>query len=128
MLDHCIGCVPVLDKKGEIVGIITESDFTARDKGIPFSTFRAPQVFGQWMDESSINRIYNAARSMKAKEIMRRNVVTVVEDDSVALVLDRMLRHNITRIPVIRERNPVGIVARHDILRLMAKGEALGQP
>lgn len=125
MLEHCIGCMPVVNERGEISGIITESDFTAKEKGVPFSTFRAPQLFGQWMDEESIGRIYSAARTMTAQEIMRRNVVTVTEDDSIAAVLDRMLRHNITRIPVVRDRTPVGIVARHDLLKLMAQSKEI---
>ncbi|HSE97069.1 MAG TPA: CBS domain-containing protein [Blastocatellia bacterium] len=125
MLEKCIGCLPVVDERGEISGIITESDFTAKEKGIPFSTFRAPQLFGQWMDEEGIERIYSAARKMTAREIMRRNVVTVSEDDSVAAVLDRMLRHNITRIPVVRDKTPVGMVARHDLLKLMAHSKEM---
>jgi CBS domain-containing protein len=125
MLEHSIGCLPVVNEQGELSGIITESDFTAKEKGIPFSTFRAPQVFGKWVDECSIERIYSAARTMTAREIMRRDVITVTEDDSVAVVLDRMLRHNITRIPVMRDRVPVGMVARHDLLKLMAQNKEL---
>ena len=125
MLEHRIGCVPVVNEEGEITGIITESDFTAKRRGVPFSTFSAPQLFGQWMDEQSIDRLYNAARTMTAGEIMRREPVTLTEDDSLAVVLDRMLRHNITRIPVVRNRVPVGIVTRHDLLRLVAQNQKL---
>ena len=125
MLEHGIGCLPVVDERGEISGIITESDFMAKEKGIPFSTFCAPQLFGRWVDEESIERIYTAARKMTAQEIMRRKVVTVTEGDSVAAVLDRMLRHNITRIPVVRNQTPVGMVARHDLLKLMAQSKEI---
>ena len=43
MLDRGIGGVPVTNIAGELIGIITESDFTAREKCLPFSLFRFPQ-------------------------------------------------------------------------------------
>jgi CBS domain-containing protein len=119
MLDHEIGGVPVVNDQGMLRGIITESDFAAKEKGFPFSTFRAPQVLGHWMSEEDVERIYEAARQMKAREIMTRRVVTLTEDDSVNEAVELMLRHNINRIPVVRDGVVVGIVARHDLLRLM---------
>lgn len=119
MLERHIGCVPVVNDRGEICGIVTESDFTAKQRGIPFSTFRAPKILGQWMPKKGIERIYEAARTMTAREIMTARVVTMTEEQSVEEVVECMLRHNIHRIPVVRNAVPVGIVARHDILKLM---------
>ena len=76
MLERHIRCVPVVNDRGEICGIVTESDFTAKQRGIPFSTFRAPQILGQWMPKQGIERIYEAARTMTAREIMTARVVT----------------------------------------------------
>lgn len=107
------------ERHHKLVGIITESDFTAKEKGLPFSTFRAPAVLGEWLSDSGIERIYQAARSRKAKEIMSRAVVTVSEDDAVEKAVELMMQHDINRIPVVRDGVVVGIVARHDVLRLM---------
>ena len=121
MLKHKIGGVPVVGERGEVVGIVTETDFTVRERGFPFSTFRAPQVFGQWLPKEGVERIYDAARSTTAKEIMTRRVKTITEDESVEEVLELMLRHDVNRIPVIKPgKVPVGIVARHDLLRMMS--------
>lgn len=122
MLERRIGCLPVVNDRGELCGIVTESDFTAKERGIPFSTFRAPQILGQWMTKEGIERIYGAARTMTAREIMTIRVITVTEEQSVEEVVQHMLRHRIHRIPVVRGAAPVGIVARHDILKLMAQG------
>jgi CBS domain-containing protein len=119
MLDHKIGCVPVVNDQGTLCGIITESDFAAKEKGLPFSTFYAPQVLGQWMPAEGVERIYEAARRMKAGEIMTNHVITLTEDDSINKAVELMLRHNINRIPVMRDGVVVGIVARHDLLRLL---------
>ena len=72
------------------------------------------------MTKEGIERVYEAARTMTAREIMTARVLTVSDDQSVEEVVECMLRHNIHRVPVVRDRVPVGIVARHDILKLMA--------
>lgn len=121
MLEHRIGCVPVVNNKGKLSGIITESSFAAQKKSIPFSTFRAPQVLGQWLSSDGVERIYEAARQMTAREIMRQPVITVTEQQSMDEVVALMLRHDINRIPVVRDGVPVGMIARHDLLRMLVK-------
>ncbi|QQS31691.1 MAG: CBS domain-containing protein [Acidobacteriota bacterium] len=120
MLDKGIGCVPVVDADGIIAGIVTEASFAAKSKGIPFSTFRAPQLLGRWLSDTSVANIYAEARQTPVSEIMVKNVVTIEEDESVNRAVELMLEHDINRIPVVRDGKPVGIVARHDLLRLMA--------
>ncbi len=119
MLAHKIGCVPVVNAQGKLSGIITESDFVAKEKGVPFSTFHAPQVLGQWLGEQNLENIYRAARARKAKEIMSPLTVTVGEEEPIEAVIKLMLQHDINRIPVVRDNVPVGMVARHDFLQLM---------
>lgn len=118
MLDNGIGCVPVLDGHGKIVGIITHTDFTAKEKGMPFSVFRAPQLLGRWLKEGA-EEIYEAAQTMTAKDIMTKNPVTLVEDDLVKTLLEKLMRHKITHIPIVRDGIPIGIVARQDLLKMM---------
>jgi CBS domain-containing protein len=123
MLEHRIGCVPVVNGKGKLSGIVTESSFAAQEKSIPFSTFRAPQVLGQWLSSNGVERIYAAAREMTAREIMRQPVITVTEDQSMDDVVALMLRHDINRIPVMRDGVPIGMVARHDLLRMLVTNQ-----
>lgn len=123
MLDHRIGGVPVINEAGDLTGIVTESDFTAKEKCVPFSMFRAPQLFGTWLGNDA-EGLYEGARNIPAREIMSTNVVTVKENDSIEAVLNLILKHDINRIPVVRDRKPVGIVARHDLLRVMKVNEA----
>ncbi|HUX11108.1 MAG TPA: CBS domain-containing protein, partial [Terriglobia bacterium] len=72
MLDRNVGGLPVVDGRGELCGIVTESDFVAREKGIPFSLYRFPQMFGEWMPHEHVERIYEAARRRAVREIMSR--------------------------------------------------------
>jgi CBS domain-containing protein len=119
MLDRRIGCLPVVDPQGRLAGIITESDFTGTERCIPFSTFRAPRLFGQWVSAQELERMYAEARKILASEIMTRDVVTVTEADPVREAIVRMLHRDVNRIPVVRGGVPVGIVARHDLLKMM---------
>ena len=121
MLDNGIGCLPVIDEGGTIVGVITESSFSAKSKGFPFSTYRAPQVLGKWLSQDGIQKIFDAARDMPVGEFMAAPPITIDEEDTVDRAVKLMLDHDINRVPVIRDNKPVGMIARHDLLRLMAK-------
>ena len=121
MLDQNIGGLPVVDGSGNLCGIVTESDFVAKEKGIPFSIYRFPQMFGEWMPHEHVERIYESARRRSVREIMSRDVTTVTEVDTIETVLEKMLKGGLHRLPVVRERKPVGMVTRRDVLRIMLK-------
>lgn len=122
MLDHRIGCVPVVDDAGGLCGIVTESDFAAKERGIPFSTLLLPQVFNQWMPPEGVERIYQAARTTTAGDIMNADPATVSEESTIDEVVRLMLEHDVNHLPVVLDGRPVGMVSRHDLLRLMASG------
>jgi CBS domain-containing protein len=121
MLDNPIGCVPVVDVEGKLVGIVTETDFTAKEHGVPFSTSDAPQLLGKWMPNEGIEEIYITARKMTAKEIMTSPVITLTEDDPIEEAVKKLLSYDINRIPVVRDGIPIAIVSQHDLLKLMIR-------
>jgi len=120
MLEKGIGGVPVVNEWGRLIGIVTESDFTATEKCLPFSMFRAPQLFGTWLGNDA-EQMYEGARNIPVREIMNTSVITVTESEPVEAVLDLILEHDINRIPVVKDQKPVGIVARRDLLRIMQR-------
>lgn len=124
LLAYRMGALPVVAADGTLVGIVTEADFTGNERGVPFSAFLVPQVFGQWIDQSGIERIHQAARTRRVGEIMHRPVVTATEDESVSSLVERIVRQHLTRLPVVRDGQVVGMVTRHDLLRLMAEAAA----
>jgi CBS domain-containing protein len=119
MLDRDIGCVPVVNDEGILTGIVTESDFAAKEKYIPFSRFSAPKVLGHWLPLDGIEGIYEAARNHQVREIMTSPVMSLEEDDSVEEAVELMLEKNTNQIPVVRNGKPVGMIARRDLLRLL---------
>lgn len=122
ILENNIGGVPVVNSAGLISGIITESDFGAKERAVPFSTFRSKQVLGDWLSGNQIEKIYEAARHRKAKEIMTKRVAVLVETDPVEKAAELLLKYDINRLPVVRGSLPVGIVSRRDLLKVMLGG------
>lgn len=121
MLDNHIGGIPVVDDDGKLIGMVTESDFSAKEHGIPFSRVFAPQLFGKWMSKEGIEKAYDAARNITVDKVMSSPVITVGSDDTVAEAVRKMLEQRIHRVVVSDDGTPVGIVSRHDLLKLVVK-------
>jgi CBS domain-containing protein len=50
---------------------------------------------------------------------MRKNIVTIDEDDNEVLASDLLIRNKIQRLPVLRDGKLVGIVTLTDICRVL---------
>jgi len=122
MQEHDIGAVVVVDDAGRMCGLITESDFTGIGRCVPFSLELALIVFGaRAATPAELERIYAMARKLRAREFMTETVHTAEESEDMGAVVHRMLEHKLKHVPVVRDGTPVGMVARHDLLKLLAK-------
>ena len=119
MLKHNIGCVPIVNEKKELLGIVTETDFMPKQKDLPFSSFRLPRWFGEWMTPEHMEEHYKKASKLSAGDLMTPYVHTLEEDELVSSAVNRMLEQDIKHIPIVRAKKLVGIVTRHDILQLL---------
>jgi CBS domain-containing protein len=122
MVECRIGCVPVIDEKSQLRGIITQTDFAASEHGVPFSMEAVLQMFSRPLSGEETKRVREDARKSKAKEIMITEVITATEETPVEEMARAMLRYDIDHIPVVREGMPIGLVVRHDFLRMIAVG------
>jgi CBS domain-containing protein len=119
MLHHRIGSVPVVDDRGTICGIVTDSDFVPKEYRAPFEVKGWAYVFGFQVLGNRLQHIFEDARTRTAGEIMSYPVITVPEDAEVDAVVNKMLAYQVHHIPVVRDGVPVGMVARHDLLLMM---------
>lgn len=71
------------------------------------------------MGKSGVEQMYQQARAILAADTMTRDVITVQENATIEEVLELMLRYDVNRIPVLRDKVLIGIVARYDLLKLM---------
>lgn len=97
--------LPVLDKHGKLVGIVTELDLL-RASPSPATTL-------------SIYEIPYLLSKIKMREIMTREVITVTEDTPIEEAARIMADHKIGGLPVMRDNKLVGIITETDIFKLM---------
>jgi CBS domain-containing protein len=117
MLQNRISGLPVVDGKGELVGMVTEGDFLRRGEiGTQRQRARWLEFLigpGRLADE------YVRARGRKVEDVMTREPVTVTEDTPLDEVVRLMERHRIKRLPVVRGDQLVGIVTRANIMHAL---------
>jgi CBS domain-containing protein len=119
MLQHKISGLPVIDAKGELVGIVTEGDFLRRtETGTEVQRTRWLQLLagtGRLAEE------YVRSHGRKVAEVMTTDVAAVSEDTELSAIVSIMEKRRIKRVPVVRDRKVVGIVTRADLLRGFAR-------
>lgn len=120
MLEHDLRGIPVVNDLGRICGFLSVSDFATKDKYFVFGRMHVPQLFGNFIPSEGVEKLYEQARANPVTDIMTRTVVTVTEDDTVEKVLELMLYRDLNRIPVVRDEVPIGIIARYDLLKMVA--------
>ncbi len=126
MLDREVGSLVVVDESGQAVGIITDSDFSAKPAHIPFSTFRSRKLLGEWLGEENAEDIYDEARSRSVEEVMSSPLHSVELSSTVDRILETMLERDVKHVPILDEGGrPVGMVARHDLLKMVASSRGL---
>ena len=86
------GSLPVVESHGTLVGIVSEYDLL--------------QAMIEGRD----------LRKILATEIMSAHPVSVTEDQTLAQVAELFQDRYITRVPVVRNKKLVGILARRDLL------------
>lgn len=118
MVRHDVSCLVVVDRGGEIVGILTHSDFALHRKFMPLGD-NLYRILGTWADPGSLEQVTHSVRNRALGDVMARDVVVVTEDADVSEVVDTMLRRRVNRLPVVRGKELVGIITRHDLLKIM---------
>ena len=118
MLERNIGGLPVTAADRRLAGILTESDFSANPRPVPFSLLRLPSVLGHWLGPT-VERVYQEARNVAARDVMSTRVITIGDDDTIEEAVRRLYEHNVRRLPVVRGTKLVGMVTQRDLLRVM---------
>lgn len=121
LIKNKISGVPVVDERGNLVGIATEGDLIVKD-----ADFHFPRYF-KLLDGiiylESLNRFKRNLKKYlgtKVEDIMTGKVKTVSVDTPVSEVANIIIRNNINRVPVLDSSgNLAGIITRADIVKSM---------
>jgi len=107
--------VVVLDRRDELVGILTERDFLKAIVEPPHPTLALYGIFV--VPEETLRKAFGDIKAMQAKSIMTKKVLTIAEDATLEEISSIMLHNNINHLPVLREGKVVGMIERNDLLR-----------
>jgi len=118
MLQNRISGLPVLDKEGELLGIVTEGDFLRR--GELGTQRQRPKWLEFVLGPGKLAAEYVHTSGRKVEEIMTPDPRTIREDDSLETVVETMERHHVKRLPVTRGGRMVGIVSRANLMHALA--------
>ena len=110
MAKHRINQLPVLEND-RLVGIVTDRDI--RD------AYPTSMAIGQ------AEEIDKFAEKFTVEECMSHNVLTVRPETPLAMAVGLLRRHRIGSLPVIKNKNLVGIITRSDILDFVLSGAGI---
>jgi CBS domain-containing protein len=118
MLQNRISGLPVLDKDGELVGVVTEGDFLRR------SELGTQRRRSKWLEfivgPGKLAEDYVHASGRKVEEIMTPDPSVIDEEDTLEKVVELMERRRVKRLPVVRAGRMVGIISRANLLHALA--------
>ncbi len=123
LLDHDIRSVPVVDIGDQLIGMVGEADLVCREG---FPNVRSHSLAG-WVESAIAEHHHHwteRTQGLTAGEIMTTDLVTCEPDDFVSVVARRMVLRGVRSVPVIEGGRLVGILSRHDVLRLFNRPDS----
>jgi CBS domain-containing protein len=118
MLQRRISGLPVVDKDGHLVGIVTEGDFLRRAE--TGTQRRRPRWLEFLIGPGRLADEYTRTHGRNVRDVMTADPVTVSEQTPVEEVVQVMEKHRVKRLPVVRGDDLVGIVSRANLLHALA--------
>src|SRR5215813_1286805 len=115
MLQHQISGLPVVDKEGELIGVVTEGDFLRR--GELGTQRRRPRWLEFLIGPGRLATEYVQACGRKIDEVMTPDLHTITPDTTLEEIVRLMERHRVKRLPVVEAGKLVGIVSRANLLQ-----------
>jgi len=117
---HQISGVPVIDDKGKLVGVVTESDLIFQTKKLHIPTvitildsvfyLENPDKMGEEMKKMV---------GAKVKDILTSSPLTVNEDTPLDEIATMMAEKNVHTLPVVNKETLVGVIGKKDIIRTL---------
>ena len=103
MQEQKVRHLPVVDKDGDMVGLVTEDDLLKAEPS-------GATLLSVWEIHSLLERV-------KIRDVMVTEVITTTEGMPIEDAAHLMLEHKIGCLPVMREGKLVGIITESDIFR-----------
>lgn len=118
---NSIGCVPVVDSKGNLLGIVTDGDIVR---------YLSPEVkvylsyFMTYINEAETieDVLRNKMNTPIIEMMVKKNIKTLSPNDDFASAIRVMSKHRFKKLPVTNQAGRVvGIISRGDIIHQLSK-------
>jgi CBS domain-containing protein len=108
----------VIDDEDKLAGVLTEADII---KVLIPKYLTIDESLISVMDKNYFEKKCRESKDLTATEIMTKQPITVYEDDTVIKAAALIFVNRIHSLPVVRDRNVVGIVPRQILLKHITK-------
>jgi CBS domain-containing protein len=126
MLSRRISGLFVVDKAGELVGVLTEGDLLRRDE---LGTQRdRPWWLRLLVSPARQAADFAHANGRHVRDVMTEDVLSIGQNSPLEEVVVTMEKHRIKRLPVTADRKVVGVVSRADLLRALVSRVKTAEP
>jgi len=122
MVENNVSGLPVVEREGQVVGIVTELDLVARNARLHFPHYI--QILDAFIYLESTRQYEQELRrslGTTAEEVMTKPAVIASPEMSVEDLATLMLERKVNPVPVVDAGKLVGIVSRSDLVKLMAR-------
>lgn len=121
---HNIGCVPIVNDEGVVIGIIGEADLVPKEMPLPFTRVTVPTLFKKVVskEDMDLEELYRDMQGITVDQVMQKDVITVNADDDIGHAAWLLAHHHLKRLPVLREGKLAGIISRTDLIGILADG------
>ena len=124
LLQNHVSAVPILDKSGAPIGMVSEGDLIGRNPTEGEARrewWLALLAEGEALGADFLSSLRRPERV--ASDVMSKPIITVGEDTDAGEIARMLAAHRIKRVPVVRNGQVVGIVSRENLLRWLANEE-----
>lgn len=129
--EHGISGLPVVDRDGKLVGIITKTDLITLEYETQFERLYEvdlKSILGSSeFNNASIQNFSSEADSRDitlVETIMKRSVITASPETPLPVIAKLMYENNIHRIVITENDRVVGIITSMDLLKLIVQKSA----
>lgn len=98
LINNKIGCLPVVDDGGKLIGIVSDKDIFKR-----------------------IHQTKGDYHSLKVQDVMATDLIIGLPDDDIAYIAGIMDKNWIRHVPIVEGERVIGLVSLRDIVKAQAK-------
>jgi CBS domain-containing protein len=122
LVQHGVSSVPVIDGTGRLVGVVSEGDLIKR---VEIGTEPRRSWWRSFLSDSMGSaHAYVRSHGRLARDVMSVVPITTSPDEPLHKLAARMARKRLKRVPVVRDGRVVGVIARRDLVRKLARHSA----